>query len=190
MNDENNRESFFQDPHEESSNSSFILSEHEVLAKKKVRRNKDLEEAERNGKNYSAVLNESKFMGNPKRNEKDVVDHYQTSETNSDSDSGDDEETMAEMERQMTKQMEHWEYRRRCTARNVHSDRPMLLSRRISYKMGMNKSDDSPSYSPLVACKLPFAESEKISVVVISRNARKRSHRSQHLSRFNQLSPR
>jgi hypothetical protein len=69
----------------------------------------------------------------------------------------DDEKENRNVELSNQRLREHIAYQRRCDARRVHSDGPMLLSRRISYKMSQEQSTENATcYSPLLACKLNF----------------------------------
>lgn len=57
------------------------------------------------------------------------------------------------------------EHYRRRAERMVHSERPMLLSRRTSYKMQRTSIHSPvPSYSPLAACKLSFQSFDRVNV--------------------------
>jgi hypothetical protein len=76
--------------------------------------------------------------------------------TESDSED-DDEKENKNFELNIQRLREHIAYQRRCDARRLHSDGPMLLSRRISYKMSQEQSTENATcYSPLLACKLNF----------------------------------
>jgi hypothetical protein len=55
----------------------------------------------------------------------------------------------------------------RRAARLVHSNRPMFLSRRLSWKLS-RIADTSPMYSPLAACHLTFAPSS-VAILVTRR---------------------
>jgi hypothetical protein len=70
-------------------------------------------------------------------------------------------------ESELEKERELKERDDRRAARLVHSNRPMFLSRRLSWKLS-RIADTSPTYSPLAACHLSFAPSS-VAILVTRR---------------------